>query len=167
MKNNQLIFFLSLIVISLACTKKGTPSASGSKYEEDLEQYRPKYEIKETAKPAHTTTKPAVSVVIKEHNNVEVEEKLNQIREKNKGIKYTQGYKIQIYSGNSQEAAEKAKEGIYRLNLNLEPEIIYFPPNFKVKVGDYYDRIEAYETLLKIRESFPQALLLPERVTIK
>jgi hypothetical protein len=96
-----------------------------------------------------------------------VEEKMAAIREKNKSIKYTQGYRIQVYSGNSQEAAEKAKETVYRLDPNLEPEVIYFTPNFKVKVGNYYDRVEAYESLVKIRQAFPQALLLPERVSIK
>jgi len=162
----KILYTFSLIILSLACAKKGIATSSG-KYEEDLEPYRPKYEIKETAK-AETPTKES-NIVVKptEHDNARLEEKLSLIREKNKEIKYTQGYRIQVYSGNNQESAEKAKEGIYRIDPNLDPEIIYFPPNFKVKVGNFYDRIEAYETLLIIRESFLQALLLPERVTIK
>lgn len=161
----KFIYLLSLIILPLACAKKATSSSSGQKYEEDLSAYRPKYEIKET--PKNAPNKAVAYPEPREHQNQAVEENLSLIREKNKGIKYTQGYRIQVYSGSDKDAAEKAKEGIYRLNLDHEPEITYFPPNFKVKVGQFYDRVEAHETLLKVKKSFPTALLLPEKVNIK
>jgi hypothetical protein len=161
-------YYLLGVVLIWNCAPKATQKATQGQYEEDLSGYRPKYELPATAPsntPANTTT--VSTAVPKDNDNLAVEEKLSQIREKNKSVKFAQGYRIQVYSGNSQDAAEKAKETVYRLDSNLEPEIIYFTPNFKVKVGNYYDRVEAYETLVKIRQAFPQALLIPERVSIK
>jgi hypothetical protein len=161
--------YLLAAVFIWNCAPKAQKAATKGQYEEDLSEYRPKYELPKStpANNSSTNTTNTNSPVAKDYDNAAVEEKLSQIREKNKSIKFTQGYRIQVYSGNNQDAAEKAKETVYRLDSNLEPEIIYFTPNFKVKVGNYYDRVEAYETLVKIRQAFPQALLLPERVSIK
>ena len=163
--------YLSVAVFIWNCAPKAQKAATKGQYEEDLSDYRPKYELpKSTSTNTSANTSNTVnanSPSAKDSDNAAVEQKLSQIREKNKSVKFTQGYRIQVYSGNNQDAAEKAKETVYRLDSNLEPEIIYFTPNFKVKVGNYYDRVEAYETLVKIRQAFPQALLLPERVSIK
>jgi hypothetical protein len=171
MKNFRLLSYFLIAAMVWNCAPKAAKKATGAgQYEEDLSGYRPKYELPQKTTGAATTNTATTNNPAdfgKDSDNVQVEEKMAAIREKNKGIKYTQGYRIQIYSGNSQEAAEKAKETVYRLDANLDPEVIYFTPNFKVKVGNYYDRVEAYETLVKIRQAFPQALLLPERVSIK
>jgi hypothetical protein len=170
MKNFRILsYFLIAALIWNCAPKAAKKAASAGQYEEDLSAYRPKYELpqKPTSSINTSTTTPSPADFAKDSDNAQVEEKMAAIREKNKSIKYTQGYRIQVYSGNSQEAAEKAKETVYRLDPNLEPEVIYFTPNFKVKVGNYYDRVEAYESLVKIRQAFPQALLLPERVSIK
>ena len=168
MKIIKSLCYLLVAVVMWNCAPKAQKAATKGQYEEDLSDYRPKYELPKST-PANTSANTANTnvPVAKDYDNTAVEEKLSQIRERNKSIKFTQGYRIQVYSGNSQDVAEKAKETVYRLDSNLEPEIIYFTPNFKVKVGNYYDRVEAYETLVKIRQAFPQALLLPERVSIK
>jgi hypothetical protein len=171
MKNFKLLSYFLIAALVWNCAPKAAKKAAGTgQYDEDLSSYRSKYELPQKASSATTNTNNSTATPAdfgKDSDNAQVEEKMAAIREKNKSIKYTQGYRIQVYSGNSQEAAEKAKETVYRLDPNLEPEVIYFTPNFKVKVGNYYDRVEAYESLVKVRQAFPQALLLPERVSIK
>ena len=40
--------------------------------------------------------------------------------------------------------------------------LTYNSPNFRVKVGDYTDRVEAYKAYIALKEVFPNALLVEE-----
>ena len=166
---NQLIrfcFYFGIILFMSYCSKKAVSVAVSDKnYEEDLSELKPRYEFKEEA-PVNEQL--VVNVKSPEMDNTElVNEKLDLISEKNKSIKYTQGYRILVYSGNSKETAEKAREIIYQVFPDSKPEVKYQQPNFKVKVGDYYDRLEAHMILTRLKEFFPQALIIPEKISIK
>ncbi len=68
-------------------------------------------------------------------------------------------YKIQIYSGDRLESAEKAKAKI-NSNFNNLPSILMFEtPNYKVWVGNFRSRLEADRTLLKVQNEFKNAFV--------
>jgi hypothetical protein len=72
----------------------------------------------------------------------------------------TDGYRVQVYSGNNQrtskgEAMEKQKQ-IKELYPDLRTYVIYNAPFWKLHVGDFRSYEEASYMLYSLRETFPQ-----------
>ena len=72
-------------------------------------------------------------------------------------------YKIQIYSGDVNEATSKIKE--YRSLFTKWPaNVEYETPNYKVWVGNFRNSVEADRALEEIKQAFPAAFRFrPER----
>ncbi len=140
-------------------------------YKEDITPFRPVYQSPSLSvkKDSGLTTTTLVRQIITpiEQNNQALEEKLVRIHEKNKTIKYVQGYRILAYSGTIQEMVNKTKEIIYELFPDENPEVKYVQPNFKVKVGEFYERQEANSMYIKLKKYIPDAVIISERVTIR
>ena len=80
------------------------------------------------------------------------------------------GYRIQIaaYSGvNSRSQAEVARNTFTNLFPYTKAYVIYTEPYFKVRVGNYYTRLQAYKDLENIRLSYPSAYIVPEKITYR
>ncbi len=80
------------------------------------------------------------------------------------------GYRIQIaaYSGvNSKSQAEYARNSFNSLFPYTRSYLIYNEPYFKVRVGNYYTRLQAYKDLEKIRSSYPSAYIVPDKVNYR
>ena len=77
------------------------------------------------------------------------------------------GFRILLYSGNSREDANRAKEKLYILFPKADAYLVYQAPTFKVRFGNYYNKIDAWLDLIKLQEQFPQAVITSEVVLIK
>jgi len=80
------------------------------------------------------------------------------------------GYRIQIaaYSGvNSKSQAEAAKNSFISLFPYTKAYLLYNEPYFKVRVGNYYSRLQAYKDLEVIRLTYPSAYIVPDKITYK
>lgn len=69
-----------------------------------------------------------------------------------------QNLRIQIYSGNRDNAEQMKKEFIEIFN-DSAADVIYETPNYKVWVGNYYTQLEADKRLLEIRKKFRSAFI--------
>jgi len=78
-----------------------------------------------------------------------------------------EGFRILLYSGNDREKASKAKEIAYRLILKSDVYTSYQSPTFKVRMGDFYQKAEAFLALGKLKSGFPNAVIISEIVNIK
>lgn len=78
------------------------------------------------------------------------------------------GYRIVLYTGSDRQKAvfEKGK-ALKLLDNETEVYMNYQRPYFKVKVGNYYNRISAYSTYLKLKSAIPTALLVPEVIDLR
>ena len=72
-------------------------------------------------------------------------------------------YTIQVYIGRSREEANQIREKVYRILPDEEPVLIYKQPSYKVNVGKYFDKVDAYKTLNILKSNFTGAMLVPER----
>lgn len=93
--------------------------------------------------------------------------KLDTIAEKNKATKTTNGYRIQVYLGTNKEESLLAKEKLYKIFPNANVYTSYKQPDYKVKFGDYMDRLEVYYVLMGLRNDFPNALIIEEQVFLQ
>lgn len=91
---------------------------------------------------------------------------IDTITRNNKNIKKAKGYRVAVYNGPDKAEMRKAKEYVYALfpDVNILSE--YKQPDYKLKVGDYLTRFEAFEALGKIAVQYPNALIVPEIVDI-
>lgn len=80
------------------------------------------------------------------------------------------GYRIQIaaYSGvNSRSQAESARNSFNNLFPYTQSYLIYNEPYFKVRVGNYYTRLQAFKDLETIRETYPSAYIVPDKINFR
>ena len=69
-----------------------------------------------------------------------------------------QNLRIQIYSGDRDNAEQMIKEFIEIFN-DTTADVIYETPNYKVWVGNYYTQLEADKRLVEIRKKFRSAFI--------
>jgi hypothetical protein len=143
-------------------------STSGG-YTEDLSIWRPKVEIQE-----NNTTNTNVSNGPKQTQYVEpkyaVNKKLDTVLDSIDRYyiskEFIDGFSIQIYSGLKREDALNAKKNLTSSLPDLTSEVEYSQPNFRVKVGKYFSRIDAQRDYVAVKKYFPTAIVIPEKVAI-
>ena len=81
---------------------------------------------------------------------------------KDKEIK---GFKIQIFNG-SEQGAYNTRDKFSTLFPDDDIKIQFASPEWKVQVGNYLTRLEADRELLKIKDDFPNAIVLPSVIEL-
>lgn len=92
---------------------------------------------------------------------------LDSLAENSRKARLIHGFRILLFSGNTREEATKAKELAYKNFPNLDVYTTYSNPTFKVKLGDFYMKLDAYLVLKKLQTVFPNAVLVEEIVNLK
>lgn len=71
------------------------------------------------------------------------------------------GYRVQIYFGADKTKANEYKARFLgRYSGDIHAYEVYEVPNFKIRVGDFRSRMEAYRFLKKIKSEFPSAFIV-------
>ena len=95
--------------------------------------------------------------------NVSVDPKIDQLlkekRKLNTGLFLNEGYKIQIFYGNSEESKKKLQE-FKKEFKDLDGTIIFNSPNYKVWIGNFKTRIEVEREMVDIKKKYPTALII-------
>lgn len=80
-----------------------------------------------------------------------------------KSTPVVQGYRICLFVSSSQNARTESKQVLelcYSSFPDIEGEIVYEAPIFKVLVGACIDRIEATRLLSRLQPSFPKSFIM-------
>jgi hypothetical protein len=174
LRHSVYILGLGLLIAGCATQKKtSTVSTGGGKYTEDLSVYRPKPDQVPTTTATGTTTTPTPDtrkstayVEPKYAVNKKVDVVLDSIDRYNLQGKSIDGFTIQIYSGLKREEALNAKKTLTSALPDLEADVQYAQPNFRVKVGKYISRLDAQKDFTEVKKRFPTAIIIPDRVAI-
>jgi hypothetical protein len=156
-----------------ACARKGVAATSKGKkdaqYTENLADFRPKYKVEEEKDSPAPNTPAASQTIAKPANDVtaRVDAAMEQLAVANKNVRYAQGYRIQIYSGNNRDEANNARNRSYALFPEITPHIVYNQPTFRVKVGDFVDRLDAQRVYAGLVSEFPNAMVVQDKVEIR
>ncbi len=81
-------------------------------------------------------------------------------------IRSVPGYRVQIYSGNDRTAATQRKIDFIRRYPNVRSYISYIAPTFRVKVGDFKSKAEAYKLLQQLSAYYSPCMVVPDIVEI-
>jgi len=162
------VAFVTICIFLAGCkTQTTTTSSSQDKYSEDLSVWRPKpAATEEKQTPTADEKKSTTYIDPKYAVNKQLDAVLDSIDRINISRKAIDGFTIQVYSGKRDEALN-AKKTITTSLPDLDAEVQFTEPIFRVKVGKYFTRMEAQEDYSAIRRYFPAAIIVPEKISVK
>jgi hypothetical protein len=160
-----------LVLFTSACASVHSQKSKGSneqvkEYKEDLSAFRPRYEVAEDKK--ETATQPQLPPQVAPKNDINrfLAEKLDSVYSYNEKITSADGFRILVYTGTSSEEARTQRNYIYEALPYAKSYTEWRSPNFKVKAGDFVDKLEAYYAYAKLVKIFPNAIVVPDKVNI-
>jgi hypothetical protein len=162
-------FLCFFMVVLVGCKSyQSTTSTQAGKYSEDLSSLRPKNEstFDSVNTSTQTSARKTTYVEPKYQINKQLDTVLDSIDRINLNKKYVDGYTIQVYSGLDREAALNAKKSLTTSLPDVESEVQYNQPNFRVKAGKYFNRLDAQKDFIAIKKIFPSAIVIPDKIEI-
>jgi len=84
-----------------------------------------------------------------------------------KGAIYSQkGFRVQIYYGNDRNTANQRKIDFIRRFPGVASYLSYVAPSFRLKVGNFKTRAEAYELYRQLSPLYAPCMVVPDIVVI-
>ncbi|MBS1774065.1 MAG: SPOR domain-containing protein [Bacteroidetes bacterium] len=81
-------------------------------------------------------------------------------------IRSGSGFRVQIYNGNDRVKANDIKISFIRRYPNVKTYMTYVQPQFRVKVGDFRTRAEAYKFYVEVSNYFDPCMIVPDIIVI-
>ncbi len=172
MKHKTYYFLLGLVGMVFSCKPSQSNTTDKITVDVNFSKYRIIY--RDTILDLNTIKYPDNQVTMFEKSNGETVENINQklthhlqkIAINNQKIKYSYGYIVQIYSGGDRQEADNHIRNA-RSITDQEVKLEYNEPNYKVHIGNYLNRAQAYLTYTQVKEVFPSAVIIPSKIEIE
>ena len=74
------------------------------------------------------------------------------------------GYRIQLVFGSRETVAEARSKYLAKYDYSDYQD--YLPPNFRLRVGDFMNRIQAEKALRELREDFPDCYVVKDKIEV-
>ena len=101
------------------------------------------------------------------HLNVQKDKRIDELIEGYRGQKKIYGYKVQVYSGRSRNEAIKEKSSFHSKYGDSEMTyLVYQAPNFKIRIGNFRDRLKATKALELYKIDFPSAFIVEDEISL-
>lgn len=125
----------------------------------------PTVEIVEPLAPVVTVNK--AGVVPTEDVTKRLNKALDSVYVHNKQIKYASGFRVLVFSGTDKTEMNVIKQKVYKAFPDIEIYTEFKQPEYRIAFGDFIDKLEAHNHLVKIRPAIPDALIVQEQINIK
>ncbi|MFN8416709.1 MAG: SPOR domain-containing protein [Cytophagaceae bacterium] len=155
-----------MLVLSFSCAAQKNKNHATQNYKEDLSQVRPTWEenVNNSNSNQNTNTNASANFpATTEDDAVVLNKKLDSIAA-NRTLQEISGYRILVYSGTSSDESSKVRKQIYQYDPNLSVYTDFKQPTFRVKVGNFTDRVQANYILNDLRKQFPNAMIVPDMI---
>ena len=84
-----------------------------------------------------------------------------------KAVKYVEGYRIQLVAVSNKNGAQKVYNDFKNSFPDVSAYLSYTEPTFRVRVGNFKNRIDAYRFLMRIQAQFPGAFITKDKVSFR
>ena len=171
--NRYLLNILVLLAVVLpglsGCTQNSIPQKTVTQQEtlilnDDFSKYRPKIDL------VQNRVETVGEVIIQNEpiqSPYDLDDRLRAITDsmvaRNDTIRLIDGYTILVYSGNNEIEAGRVRNRLFDIVPELETRFSYKLPTYFVKVGQFYQQIEAQPLYKKIRRYYPTSSIVPEK----
>jgi hypothetical protein len=85
----------------------------------------------------------------------------------NKNHDITDGFRIQVSFSNDRQEAYNNKSKLYKELPDDKCYVEYEEPYYKLRIGDYTTRMEAYDKLRSVLTKFPGAFVVRAKVRVR
>ncbi|MFT7150292.1 MAG: hypothetical protein ACI82Q_002157, partial [Nonlabens sp.] len=92
---------------------------------------------------------------------------IDSMRVGNDSIRMTNGYTILVYSGNNGTEAGRVRNRLFDIVPDMTARYTYKLPTYFVKVGQFYQQVEAQSLYRQIRAYYPTASIVPDKFPIE
>ncbi len=172
---NRIIYSLGLITLcillgSAGCSKKTIPQKSTDEiidYTDDLSAYRPSVSALEQGNPEVKEVIQNDSLKSVYDISGKLNVLLDTIRQRNFDSGELEGFTILVYSGTNETEAGRIRNRLYDIVPDLEARVRYSLPTYFVKIGRFYQQVEAQPLYLEIRKYYPDATVVPDKFPIE
>jgi hypothetical protein len=159
-------YVVYMLLVSCASTQT-TNSTSYSAYSEDLSYLHPVFEEASTNQTTPTTPEKKRTEYVdpKFTVNESLHTVLDSIDRINLNRRLIDGFSIQLYSGQKREEALNAKRTMDQHLPEMNAQMIYMQPTFRIKAGKYYTQLDAQKDYVAVKRYFPNAILIPDKIS--
>jgi hypothetical protein len=95
-----------------------------------------------------------------------VDSLLNAQGAKNKEANSISGYRIQIMQSPDRQKANDSKILLLEKFPDMDVYITFQAPNYKVRVGNYTQRIDCVNIYKQLLNNFPQSFVVPDKIEL-
>lgn len=168
---NIVLLFLVLGLGLVSCVQPAVQQkteVADLTFSEDLSQYNPKVEIKDARQDG------VADEVIQNtplESRFDISDQLNALidsmRIGNDSIRMIDGFTILVYSGNNGTEAGRVRNRLFDIVPDMTARYTYKLPTYFVKVGQFFQQVEAQSLYRKIRAYYPTASIVPDKFPIE
>ncbi|MCU0440531.1 MAG: SPOR domain-containing protein [Raineya sp.] len=170
--------FLQILFLSFLCLPLGVLAQKEKEsFNDDVVSYRPLYKYE---KPVFHGIPKTLEIKTNSENldlpdsllafNMDITKKLNKMLDyvpEKVTVKISKpGYRVQVYVGKDRNDASRAKGRALNMQKEEEAYLDYDRPNYRVKVGNFLTREDARELYKYLKRHFPDAMIVPDQVTV-
>lgn len=91
---------------------------------------------------------------------------INRHLEMNTSIRRVQGWRIQLSSNSDRTEVMNIKSTFLTQYPNTKTYLTYQQPYFKLRIGDFADKNEAYQFMKEINDNFKGIFIVPDIVNV-
>ena len=110
---------------------------------------------------------PAQNDNVTYHQDPRIAELTDLYKLYNKKNDFTDGYRLQISFSNDRQEVYNNKGKFYRDFPGDRCYVEYEQPYYKLRVGDFSSRLEAYEKLTDVIKKYPGAFVVRDKVRLR
>lgn len=101
-------------------------------------------------------------------NNVQVvkDNRIDEMIQTYKSSYTLSGYRIQIFSDNKKQPSRDEKARFLSSFNSVKAHEVYQQPFFKIRVGDFRTKLEAYKFQKEIMAQFPNSFIVKDEIEI-
>lgn len=136
-------------------------------FSEDLSQYNPQVQMVDTKEETETEVIQNEPLQTRFDISTQLDALIDSMRVGNDSVRMIDGYAILVYSGNNGTEAGRVRNRLFDIVPDMTARYTYKLPTYFVKVGQFYQQIEAQALYRQIRAYYPTASIVPDRFPIK
>jgi hypothetical protein len=158
-------------MVVTGCTDKVVPQKTTSRvldYTDNLSQYRPAVRVIASEEQEGGNEIIQNDSLKSIHDiSAKLNSLIDTVRQRNFESGELEGYTILVYSGTNETEAGRVRNRLYDIVPDLEARVTYALPTYFVKIGRFYQQIEAQPLYLDIRKYYPDATVVPDKFPIE
>jgi hypothetical protein len=162
----ELSHYVVYMLLASCASTQTTSNTSSSAYSEDLSYLHPVFEapVNDPITQINPEKRRTEYVEPKFTVNESLHSVLDSIDRINLNRRLIDGFSIQIYSGQKREEALNAKRTIDQYLPEMNAQMLYLQPTFRIKAGKYYTQLDAQKDYVAVKRYFPNAILIPDKI---